>query len=146
MNARGAGGSASAPVDLAKEVVRLESSEDRGATGAEGVLERLARAGSFRDEETAEHVERVSRTCALIARELGWTGPESSTLRVAAAMHDIGKVGVPEAILQKQGKLSPDERRAVEAHTEIGYEILAGSDNPVLEIAATVALTHHERY
>jgi len=146
MNARGAGGSASAPVDLVKEVVRLESSEDRGATGAEGVLERLARAGSFHDEESAEHVERMSRTCALVARELGWAGPECSTLRVAAAMHDIGKVGVPDAILQKQGTLSPDERRAVEAHTEIGHEILAGSGNPVLELAATVALTHHERH
>ena len=61
-------------------------------------------------------------------------------------MHDIGKVGVPDAILQKHGTLSPDERRVVEAHTEIGYEILAGSDNPVLELAATVALTHHERF
>ena len=153
MNARSArgaggqpGGSASAPVESVKEVVRLESGEEPGASAAEGVLERLARAGSFRDEESAEHVERVSRTCALIARELGWAGPECSTLRVAAATHDIGKVGVPAAILQKQGTLTPDERRAVEAHTEIGYEILAGSGNPVLELAATVALTHHERY
>ena len=153
MNARfgrGAGarpeGSASAPVESVKEVVRLGSGEERGAPGAEGVLERLARAGSFRGEETAEHVERVSRTCALVARELGWGVPECSTLRAAAAMHDIGKVGVPDAILQKQGTLSPDERRAVEAHTEIGYEILVGSGNPVLELAATVALTHHERH
>jgi DNA-binding NarL/FixJ family response regulator len=133
-------------VDDVKEVVRLESSEARGATGAEGVLERMVRAGGFRDEETPEHVERVSRTCALIARELGWTEPECSTLRVAAAMHDIGKVGIPDAILQKQGPLTAEERRAVEAHTELGYEILAGSKNPVLELAATVALTHHERY
>jgi DNA-binding NarL/FixJ family response regulator len=109
------------------------------------VLQRLARAGSFRDEETPEHVERVSRTCALIACELGWDPPECGRLRLAAAMHDIGKVGVPDAILQKQGTLSPDERRVVEAHTEIGHELLTGSDNPVLELAATVALTHHER-
>ncbi len=61
-------------------------------------------------------------------------------------MHDIGKLGVPDAILQKRGTLSPEERRAVEAHTKIGHEILAGSGNPVLELAATVALTHHERY
>jgi DNA-binding NarL/FixJ family response regulator len=132
-----------APVEGAKKVVELESSSD---AGAETVLERLARAGSFRDEESAEHVERVSRSCALIARELGWEQPGCGGLRVAAAMHDIGKVGVPDAILQKGGTLSPDERRVVEAHTEIGYEILAGSDNPVLELAATVALTHHERY
>ena len=135
-----------APVEDVKAVVRLESSSQPGPAAVEGVLERLARAGRFRDEESAEHVERVSRTCALIARELGWDGPECGRLRFAAAMHDIGKVGVPDAILQKQGSLSPDERRMVEAHTEIGCEILAGSDNPGLELAATVALTHHERF
>ncbi|MGH2701306.1 MAG: HD domain-containing phosphohydrolase [Actinomycetota bacterium] len=141
MNAQFAGGP-----EGVKEVVRLEAGSHAGLAGAEGVLERLARAGRFRDEESAEHVERVSRTCALIARELGWDGPACGRLRFAAAMHDIGKVGVPDAILQKQGSLSPDERRVVEAHTEIGYEILAGSGSLVLELAATVALTHHERY
>ena len=135
-----------APLEGVKNVVRLESSSQPGPAGAEVVLERLARAGRFRDEESAEHVERVSRTCALIARKLGWEGPECGGLRVAAAMHDIGKLGVPDAILQKRGTLSPEERRAVEAHTKIGHEILAGSGNPVLELAATVALTHHERY
>jgi DNA-binding NarL/FixJ family response regulator len=126
--------------------VRLESSARPGPAGAEEVLERLARAGRFHDEETAEHVERVSRTCALIARELGWEAPECGSLRFAAALHDIGKVGVPDGILQKRGKLSPEERRIVEAHTVIGYEILADSGNPVMELAATVALTHHERF
>ena len=150
--ARGAGGasegsaSVAAPVENVKRVVRLESSSEAGEAGAEGVLGRLARAGTFHDEETAEHVERVSRTCALVACELGWNPPDCSSLRVAAAMHDIGKVGVPDAILQKRERLAPHERRAVEAHTQIGYEILAGSGNPVLELAATVALTHHERY
>ena len=139
--ARGAGG-----LEGLREVVRLESSSHAGLAGAESVLERLARAGRFRDEESPEHVERVSRTCALIACELGWDGPDCGRLRLAAALHDIGKVGVPDAVLQKQGTLSPDERRIVEAHTEMGYEILAGSDNPVLELAATVALTHHERF
>jgi DNA-binding NarL/FixJ family response regulator len=141
MNARGGGA-----VDGVKNVVRLEAGSGPGPAGAEEVLERLARAGQFRDEESVEHVERVSRTCALIARGLGWEGPGCGGLRVAAAMHDIGKVGVPDAILQKRGTLSPEERRVVEAHTKIGYEILAGSDNPVLELAATVALTHHERF
>lgn len=140
------GGELAVPVESVKRVVRLESGSGAGTASAEGVLERLARAGTFRDEETAEHIERVSRTCALVACELGWKGPDCGDLRVASAMHDIGKVGVPDAILQKRGALSPDERRAVEAHTEIGFEILSGSGNPVLELAATVALTHHERY
>ena len=142
----GASASVAAPVENVKRVVRLESSADPAEAGAEGLLGRLARAGTFRDEETAEHVERVSRTCALIACELGWSPPDCGSLRVAAAMHDIGKVGVPDAILQKRDALTTHERRAVEAHTELGYEILAGSGNPVLELAATVALTHHERY
>jgi DNA-binding NarL/FixJ family response regulator len=127
-----------------KEVVRLGAGS--GLAGAEGVLERLARAGRFRDEESAEHVERVSRTCALIARELGWEAPECARVRLATALHDIGKVGVPDAILQKQGPLSPEERRVVEAHTTIGHQILAGSGEPVLDLAAIVALTHHERF
>src|SRR5215212_7425988 len=98
MNARfprGAGG-----LEGLKEVVWLESSSHSGVAGAESVLERLARAGRFRDEESAEHVERVSRSCALIACELGWEPPACGALRLAAAMHDIGKLGVPDAILQ----------------------------------------------
>ena len=66
----------------------------------------------------------MSRTCALIARELGWTGPECGRLRLASALHDIGKVAVPDAILQKAAPLSPDERGVVEMHTQIGYDIL----------------------
>jgi len=148
--ARGAGARperpASAPVESVKYVVRLESSEDRGTTGAEGVLERLARAGSFRHEESAEHVERVSRTCALIARELGWAGPECGTLRVAAAMHDIGKVGVPDAILHKPGRLTPEEFEVMKTHTTIGARILAGGKSEVSAAAERIALRHHERW
>ena len=112
---------------------------------AELVLERLARAGRFHDEETAEHVERVSRSCALIARELGWDTRECANLRAASAMHDIGKVGVSDAVLLKSGRLTSEERTIVETHAQIGHEILAGSEDPVLELGATIALTHHER-
>lgn len=112
---------------------------------AEEVLERLARAGRFRDEETAEHVERVSRTCALVARELGWSPDECRALRAASAMHDIGKVGIPDTVLRKPGRLTPTEREIVEGHPRIGHDILMGSGDEVLQLAATVALTHHER-
>ena len=135
-----------APVDGVREVVRLEPAAGGGAAVAEAVLERLARAGRFRDEETAEHVERMSRSCALIARRLGWSPERCSALRAASAMHDIGKVGVPDSILRKPGKLTPEERPLVEAHTTIGRDILAGSDDPTLELAATIALTHHESF
>jgi putative two-component system response regulator len=112
---------------------------------AEDVLDCLIRAGRFRDEETSEHVERVSRSCGLIARELGWSVVDCGTLRVASAMHDIGKVGVPDAVLRKPGKLTARERTSIERHAEIGYEILSGSGDEVLEMAAAIALSHHER-
>lgn len=112
---------------------------------AEDVLDCLIKAGRFRDEETSEHVERVSRTCGLIAKELGWSAADCGTLRAASAMHDIGKVGVPDAVLRKPGKLTAHERASIERHAQIGYDILSGSNNPVLELAATIALSHHER-
>jgi putative two-component system response regulator len=112
---------------------------------AEDVLDCLIRAGRFRDEETSEHVERVSRTCALLAHQIGWSAVDCGTLRAASAMHDIGKVGVPDAVLRKPGSLTPNERARIERHAPMGYEILSGSGDPVLEMAATIALSHHER-
>jgi two-component system, response regulator RpfG len=105
----------------------------------------LARAGRFRDEETAEHVERMSRTSALIARELRFDARERANLRIASAMHDIGKIGVPDAVLLKPAALNAEERAIIERHPEIGYQILAGSRDPTMRLAATIALTHHER-
>ena len=112
---------------------------------AEDVLDCLIKAGRFRDEETSEHVERVSRTCGLIAQNLGWSAVDCGTLRAASAMHDIGKVGVPDAVLRKPGKLTPHERAMIERHAQIGYDILSGSSDSVLELAATIAISHHER-
>jgi putative two-component system response regulator len=105
----------------------------------------LTRAGRFRDEETAEHVERMSRTCALIARRLGFTPQQAADLQIASAMHDIGKIGIPDAVLLKPGALSAEERAMIERHTEIGHQILSGPRDPVMRLAATIALTHHER-
>ena len=111
----------------------------------DAVLRRLARAGRFRDEETAEHVERMARSCGLIARELGWDRPACATLQAAGALHDLGKVGVPDAVLRKPGPLTAGERALVERHPQIGWEILAGPDDEVFRLGANIALTHHER-
>lgn len=111
----------------------------------EDVLDCLIRAGRFRDEETAEHVERVSRSCALIARRMGWAATDCGNLRMASAMHDVGKVGVPDAVLRKPGKLTEHERTLIERHAQMGFEILSASGDPVLEMAATIAASHHER-
>jgi two-component system response regulator RpfG len=105
----------------------------------------LARAGRFRDEETAEHVERMSRSCALIARELQFSPRACTNLMIASAMHDIGKIGVPDAVLLKPGPLNSKERAMIERHPEIGHQILSGLRDPVMQLAATIALTHHER-
>jgi putative two-component system response regulator len=104
----------------------------------------LARAGRFRDDETAQHVERMSRTCALIARQLHFSRRECLDLQIAAAMHDIGKIGVPDAVLRKPGPLNANERAMIELHPEIGHQILTGSSDHLMRLAATIALTHHE--
>lgn len=105
----------------------------------------LGRAGRFRDEETAEHVERMSCSCALIAGALDFGVEGCANLRIASALHDIGKIGVPDAVLLKPGRLTLEERAIMERHPEIGHQILTGSGDPVMEIAAEIALTHHER-
>ena len=111
----------------------------------EAVLRQLAKAVRFRDEETAEHVERMSRSCALIARKLGWDRPHCAVLRSASALHDIGKVGVPDAVLRKPGRLNARERAVVERHALIGHEILTGTGDDVFELGARIAVSHHER-
>src|SRR5260370_13806626 len=103
-----------------------------------------ARAGRFKDEETAEHVERMSRTCALTARRLGFTARDAANLKQASPMHDIGNIGVPDPVLLKPNALNADDRGMIELHPEIGHQILSGSRDPVMRLAATVALTHHE--
>jgi HD-GYP domain-containing protein (c-di-GMP phosphodiesterase class II) len=121
----------------------MSSPTDRRRTRE--VLACLAQAGRFRDEETAEHVERMSRTCVLIARKIGFSPSECTNLMIASAMHDIGKIGVPDAVLLKPGPLNAQERAMIERHPEIGHQILSRLRNPVMQLAATIALTHHER-
>jgi PAS domain S-box-containing protein len=112
----------------------------------EETIRRLSRAAEFRDDETGAHIERMSRYCELIGMRLGLDPRRCEQLRIASPMHDVGKIGVADAILRKPGPLDPDERAAMERHAEIGYRILAGSGAELLDLAATIARTHHERY
>lgn len=105
---------------------------------------RLGRAMEFHDVETGAHVERVGDSAAAIAHELALPPSTCERLRLASPLHDLGKIAISEAILRKPGPLSDLERRSMERHTEIGYELLRGSGNALLELAATVAWTHHE--
>jgi putative two-component system response regulator len=121
----------------------LERSAHQLKLTREEMARRLSRAVEYRDEETGGHTERMSRYCSLLARRAG-LDPES--IRVASPMHDVGKVAVPDRILLKPGKLTPDERLEMERHTIVGYEILSGSGSSLLDLAARIALTHHERF
>lgn len=110
------------------------------------ILERLARAAEYRDDDTGEHTRRVGDLSAAIGRVLGCSDEEVELLARAAPLHDIGKIGVPDAILLKPAKLSKEEFEVMRTHTTIGARILSGSDVPLLRLAASIALTHHERW
>jgi putative two-component system response regulator len=110
------------------------------------VLDRLALAAEFRDDTTQEHARRIGRSCGLLARRLGLPEREAAQLEQAAQLHDIGKIGIPDAILLKPGPLTAAEFAQVKLHTLIGAEILAGSQSQLLRLAENIALTHHERW
>jgi putative two-component system response regulator len=110
------------------------------------ILERLALAAEYRDDDTQEHAWRIGRSCALLAVELGLPDAEVELIRRAAPLHDIGKIGIPDAILLKPGKLTDAEFEVMKTHTTIGAEILSGSHSPLLRLAERIALTHHERW
>jgi putative two-component system response regulator len=110
------------------------------------VLERLAAAAEFRDDDTGDHTRRVGRTARLLAEEVGLDRESAIVLGRAAALHDVGKIGVPDAVLLKPGRLDAAEYAAIQEHCLIGARILSGSPSPVLRAAEEVALTHHERW
>lgn len=112
----------------------------------EDTIHRLVTASMYRDEETGAHIRRVGMYSAVMAEALGWSCDEVELIRMAAPMHDIGKIGIPDAILQKPGALTPEEFEVMKRHTLIGAEMLAGSESPVLELGRTIALSHHERW
>ena len=107
---------------------------------------KLSRAAEYRDLDTGAHIKRMAHYSRLIARNLGMRAEECELLLHAAPMHDIGKVGIPDHILLKPGPLDREETRIMRNHTVIGHQILDGSDSYLLQMAAVVALTHHERF
>jgi putative two-component system response regulator len=109
-------------------------------------LERLALAGEYRDDNTQEHAQRVGRTVARLAAMLGEPPAQVELLRRAAPLHDIGKIGLPDAILLKPGRLGPDEFELMKSHAVIGHQLLSGSGSHVLRLSSEIALTHHERW
>ena len=111
------------------------------------LLNRLISALEYRDIETANHITRMANYSRLIARHLfPVDSPMASLIFLAAALHDIGKIGISDKILSKPGKLSVEEFIQMKRHTLVGYDILKDSSSDVIQLAAVIALTHHERY
>lgn len=109
-------------------------------------LLRLALAADFRDDDTGVHMVRIGYLAEALALALGQPASFARMLRRAAPMHDVGKIGIPDVILKKPGGYTPDERLAMNQHAEIGAGILGRSQVPLFQLAAEVALTHHERW
>lgn len=109
-------------------------------------VDRLATAAELRDDATGEHIVRVGRTSGLIAARLGLPASEVETIERAATLHDVGKIGVPDAILLKPGLLTEEEFAQVKTHTVIGARILAGATSGLLRAAEEIARFHHERW
>jgi len=110
------------------------------------ILHRLGSAGEYRDNETGQHVGRVCHYSRIIAQALALSESEAELIYNAAALHDTGKIGIPDSILFKPGKLDEDEWKVMRTHCEIGEKIIGSGQNRLLKAAATVALTHHERW
>jgi putative two-component system response regulator len=130
---------------LRDTIAQLESSDSELRRLREETIRRLSWAAEFRNQETGEHIVRMSLYCTLLARLAGLESDRAELIRIASPMHDVGKIGIPDRILLKPGRLTEDERRVMEAHTEMGHRILAGSGVELLDLAAQMALTHHER-
>lgn len=106
----------------------------------------LGRAAEYRDPETGAHILRMAHYSQLVAAHIGLSAEEQATILNAAPMHDIGKLGTPDHILLKPGKLTPEEMSIMKEHAMIGYSILKDADSPVLQAAALIARTHHEKF
>jgi putative two-component system response regulator len=110
------------------------------------ILDRLSLAAEYRDDLTGGHARRVGVVSERLARAVGVPQTKAELIRRAAALHDLGKVGIPDSILLRAGVLSPEEMSVMRTHTHIGARILSGSRSPVLQMAELIALTHHERW
>jgi putative two-component system response regulator len=141
------GGISSIEDNRIKDAMQTASVAQRHAYQAQiDAIERLALAADYKDHFSGSHILRISRYTEIIARGMGLPNAEVETIRIASIMHDVGKVGIPESILNKPGKLNDGEWEIMKRHSEIGAQILTGSSSPILRAGEVIALTHHERW
>jgi putative two-component system response regulator len=132
--------------DLAELLLEREHAYTLLAQAHRDTLHRLTVAAEFRDSDTGTHLVRIGRLAALLARLAGWSQEQAAMLEEAAPMHDVGKIGIPDAVLKKSQGLSEEEWIGMRRHPEFGARILGSSGIPVLEMAAEIAYCHHEKY
>lgn len=133
-------------VQLEKAYKEIENANSKIKTGYLDTIYRLTMAAEYRDEDTANHLRRISFYSHLVAGRLGLQKPFVETISFASPMHDIGKIGIPDAILLKPDRLSPQEFELAKTHTTIGGNILKGSESEILDMAEKIALSHHETW
>ena len=110
------------------------------------VIQLLSRAVEYRDSETGAHTMRMSQYALHLSEAVGLSPIECEIMSIASSLHDIGKIGIPDSILQKPGKLTPEEWTIMKTHTTIGAELLSGSDSKFLQLGEKIALSHHEKW
>ena len=132
--------------ELVEAVGRLEESRSELSRSREQTIERLCLAIEFRSHETGEHVRRIGRNASHVAGRLGLDDERCEMIRLGAVLHDVGKIGIPDAILLKPGALTDEERRRMQEHAGIGHRLLSGSGSSLLDLASQIAWTHHERF
>ena len=149
----GAGGSVRIVVSSRLEAGAAGAEADAGGGLPEAleqarveVVERLARAAEFRDDETGRHLRRVGELAASVGRQMGLGTREVALLERAAPLHDVGKIAIPDAILRKPGPLDPEEAAVMRTHTLLGARILEGGGSELIRTAEAIALSHHERW
>jgi HD-GYP domain-containing protein (c-di-GMP phosphodiesterase class II)/Flp pilus assembly protein TadD len=130
--------------DLLEEKVRERTQELEEARVE--IVMRLAMAAEYRDDNTGQHTLRVGRNSALLGEALGLPSDQVELMRSAARLHDVGKIGITDLIMLKPGKLTKDEFERMKTHTTIGAQMLSNGQSPLLKMAETIALTHHERF
>jgi len=133
-------------IRIASALLRQQERQKQLNQAHEDTLKRLMNAAAFRDNETGAHIQRLGLYASEMARLLSWGLKRRSQLKLAAAMHDVGKVGISDAILLKPDRLTPDEWAQMRSHTLVGYQLLRDTGIPLLEMAARVAHSHHERW
>ena len=132
--------------EVAERTEQLRQALDRIETASKETIYRLSKAAEFKDEDTGAHILRMSHYSAAVARQMGLGENVTRWILHTAPMHDVGKIGTPDHILLKPGKLDPDEWEIMKEHTLNGGRILGGADRGFVRLAEVIALTHHEKW